>query len=436
MKEPKPGPRDLIFPIGELVSGVYEIRELLGQGGMGQVLEALDHQLNRRVAIKVAWPQGHVPPLRNEARALAAFRHPSLVTVHTLGEHRGLDYLVMERIYGVSLEGHMAIRHEVLQPFTVAETLETVGAIAEGLAVVHRAGIAHRDIKPGNIMLTPDHRIVLMDFGLVLPELEMGSQSTVAGSPPYMAPESLVNEIERGQGHLADVYALGVIAFEMLAGRRPIVGKSLAELWTAHEEGRVPSLGAVRAGLPAALVALVDDTLSFDPAQRPQSAEALAWQLRGVHQEAPVFEAETMPQPTGVRVLIVEGDDDLAEILAFYARQAFGDIEVRRADDGVRALEMVRDYAPDVMLIDLHMPRMGGIEVCMHLRGERLAEDCAIIAVSAGAPDYDMELLHQLGIHHFVLKGSGLEERLAEELEAARKLMVVTHRPPGPASES
>lgn len=386
---------------------------------MGQVLEALDHQLNRRVAIKVAWPQPHVPPLRNEARALAAFRHPSLVTVHTLGEHRGLDYIVMERIYGVSLEEHMKLRREAAQPFTVAETLEAVGAIADGLAVVHRAGIAHRDIKPGNVMLTPDHRIVLMDFGLVLPEFEMETQSTVAGSPPYMAPEALANEIERGAGHLTDVYALGVIAFEMLAGRRPILGKSLAELWTAHQEARVPSLGTLRTGLPPGLVALVDDTLSTDPAQRPQSAEALAWQLRGAYWDVPELAAETVPPPPNTSVLIVEDDDDLAKVLTFYAQQALGDVEVRRAEDGIRALELVRDETPDVMLLDLHMPRMNGVEVCMHLRGERLAEDCAIIAVSAGAQEHDLELLHQLGIHHFVSKGPGLKDRLAAEITAA-----------------
>ena len=99
-----------IFATGELLDGVYEIMQLLGRGGMGEVFEAHDHLLNRRVAIKAAWPNPLTPPLRNEARALAAFQHPSLVSVHTLGEHRGIDYLVMERVYGVSLTQHAATR--------------------------------------------------------------------------------------------------------------------------------------------------------------------------------------------------------------------------------------------------------------------------------------------------------------------------------------
>jgi serine/threonine-protein kinase len=155
-----------IFATGELLDGIYEIMLLLGRGGMGQVFEAHDHLLNRRVAIKAAWPNPLSPPLRNEARALAAFQHPSLVSVHTLGEHRGIDYLVMERVYGVSLTQHAATRWGSGERFSPAEVVQILLPASEGLSVVHRAGLVHRDIKPDNIMLTPAHRVVLMDFAV------------------------------------------------------------------------------------------------------------------------------------------------------------------------------------------------------------------------------------------------------------------------------
>jgi CheY-like chemotaxis protein len=111
-------------------------------------------------------------------------------------------------------------------------------------------------------------------------------------------------------------------------------------------------------------------------------------------------------------VLIVDDDVDLARILSFYVRQIVGRGEIRVAHDGEEALREVQRKEPDVMLLDLHMPRMNGVEVCMQLKGEGLAQGCSIISVSAGAQDHDVQLLHQLGIHHFVEKGSNLRERL------------------------
>jgi len=407
-----------IFTSGELVSGIYEIRSLLGEGGMAQVFEAHDHLLDRRVALKAAFPDPHAPALRTEARALARFSHPSLVTVHTLGDHRGIDYIVMERIYGVSLASHIRERNKAQIPFRVEEVLGPLALIAEGLAVVHRAGIAHRDVKPGNVMLTPDHRVVLMDFGLVLPEFEVASQKVVAGSPPYMPPEALTNTIEPGMGQLVDIYALGVIGYEMLAGHRPFPAKTLGELWEMHVHQPTPDIRAERGDLPPKLVELITEALAKDPNERPQSAEGFAWQLSAI-QDALVENApEREPREDGTfEVLVVEDDKDIARILTFYVRQILGkEVGVRHANDGAEALEMLRERAPDLMLLDLRMPRLNGIEVCMHVRGERLADGMKIVAVSAGAQEHDLQLLHQLGMHHFVQKGADLKDRLADVL--------------------
>jgi serine/threonine-protein kinase len=410
--EPPTGEDGRIFAPGELLDGVYEIMHLLGRGGMGQVFEAHDHLLNRRVAIKAAWPNPLTPPLRNEARALAAFQHPSLVSVHTLGEHRGIDYLVMERIYGVSLTQHAATRSGSGQSFTAAEVVQLVAPAAEGLSVVHRAGLVHRDIKPDNIMLTPAHRVVLMDFGLVLPEFDVNGSQRVAGSPPYMAPEALLNTAGPGHGHLADIFGLGVVAYELLTGFRPFSGTTIREVIASHERGQPKAIAELRSDCPLALSQVVQEMLNPDPLMRIQSAEAVAWQMRAVRSERPRSGALGTHKATAPSVLIVDDDVDLARILTFYVRQIVGRAEIRVAHDGEEALREVQKKEPDVMLLDLHMPRMNGVEVCMQLKGDGLAQGCSIISVSAGAQDHDIQLLHQLGIHHFVEKGSNLRERL------------------------
>ncbi|NOY91832.1 MAG: protein kinase [Deltaproteobacteria bacterium] len=410
--------RDAIFRVGELLAGVYEIRALLGEGAMGQVFEARDHDLDRRVAIKAAWPGLGLPSLRKEARALAAFRHPSLVTVHTLGEHRGAEFLVMERIYGVSLEAHMDHRFGSGEVFSVDEVVALLVSLAEGLAVVHRAGLAHRDVKPANVMLTPDHRVVLMDFGLVLPEFEIAAQTSIAGSPSYMAPEALENTVSAGAGHLTDVYGLGVVAFELLTGQLPYDADTLTKLWELQRSGPNADVLALRPDVPVPLAKLVKDALHSVPADRPQSAEAFAWQLEASLRREARVRAPTLPPPP-IDLLVVEDDADMARILSFYAKQELGNVHARRAVDGVEAIAMVRERAPDVMLLDLHMPKMNGVEVLMQMRGERLAEGAAVIAVSAGAQRDDLELLHQLGIHHFVSKGQDLKQKLAEALRGA-----------------
>ena len=410
--EPPFGNENRIFATGELLDGVYEIMQLLGRGGMGQVFEAHDHLLNRRVAIKAAWPNPLSPPLRNEARALAAFQHPSLVGVHTLGEHRGIDYLVMERIYGVSLTQHAATRWEGAQQFSPAEVVQIVLPAAEGLSVVHRAGLVHRDIKPDNIMLTPAQRVVLMDFGLVLPQFDVNGQQRVAGSPPYMAPEALLNTSEPGNGHLVDIFGLGVVAYELLTGFRPYAGMTIREVIESHEKGGLRPLGELRPDCPSTLTQAVHEMLNPDPRLRVQSAEAAAWQLRVTQERRPASEPSAQPHDDSLSVLIVDDDVDLAKILTFYVRQIVPGANIRVAHDGEAALREVQDDEPDVMLLDLHMPRMNGVEVCMQLRGEGLAESCSIVSVSAGAQEHDVQLLHQLGIHHFLEKGSNLRGRL------------------------
>jgi eukaryotic-like serine/threonine-protein kinase len=276
-----------IFPVGERLSGIYEIRGLLGEGGMGQVFEAHDHHLNRESAVKAYWPvTGAITAglVRREGQALAAIHHPNLATVFTMGRHLGIDYLVMERIRGVGLDVEMAQRHRIKSRVPMRDTIRVLLAMADALKAVHAAGCLHRDVKPGNVMLTARERVVLMDFGLFVRESELAGHGDLAGSPSYIAPEVILDRVRPGSGHLVDFYALGVIAFELLTGRLPFVGKSLSETLEMQVNVPLPDLAVLAPGAPPKLSALTRDLLAKDPDERPDAEEVL-WRLRAVRED-------------------------------------------------------------------------------------------------------------------------------------------------------
>jgi len=244
-------PRPVLM-LGELVDETYEVRNLLGAGGMGEVYEAHDRVLNRRVALKVH-PGGDSEYLLREGRALAAIHHPGIVAVHTMGMHRGVPFLVMERVRGLSVDRLLDERRARGERFGIAEALELLVAVADALSVVHRAGLAHRDVKPGNVMLAPAGRVVLMDFGLVLPHADRAGHRSVAGSLQYMAPEALSGDVAEGAAGLVDVYALGVLAYELLTGFAPFDGAEPVELYRAKTRAKLPRVREHRPDVAAEL---------------------------------------------------------------------------------------------------------------------------------------------------------------------------------------
>jgi CheY-like chemotaxis protein len=396
-----------VFAPGEILNDTYEVRGVLGSGGTAQVFEAHDLLLNRTVAIKAAWPDAPASLLRQEAQALAVVRHPALVTIHSLGVHRHIDYLVMERIYGVTLAAHLAQKRPTGDAFSIAETVDVLIALAEGLAAVHRAGIAHRDVTPANIMLAPGNRVVIMDFGLVLPEFS--ASHSIAGTPQYMAPEAIANSTAAGSGFLIDIYALGIIAYKMLTGEVPFEGASVLDTWQQHLLAPIPDVCQVRFDVPARLGALVTALLAKEPEDRPQSMDHVLWELRALRSR---FESRS---PEAVySVLVVDDDAAIARIVAHGVQKAVPGAEVKVVQDAERALETIRKRPPDVILVDLHMPRMNGIELCMYLRGTHFCDRSTIISVSASASEQDVTLLQQLGISRFIPKGAGLIDKVAQ----------------------
>ena len=262
------------FAPGEIIADAYVVRGILGAGGMGQVYAADDRELQRPVAIKTTRDGGAM--LRREAQALAQVHHPNVVAVHRVGMHRGAAFMVMERLFGATLADHMRDREVELD-----EALAILGGIADGLSALHQAGIAHLDLKPGNVILCANKRVVLVDLGIMVPEVVAGAREP-CGTPLYMAPELIECALAPGRACRADFYSFGALAFELLAGEPPFTGVDVPAVLARHLVDPPPDLCAIRGDVPARLGALVRACLAKDAMDRPGTAEEIAWELRAI----------------------------------------------------------------------------------------------------------------------------------------------------------
>ncbi len=260
--------------------GPYEITGALGAGGMGQVYRATDTRLGRDVALKVLPPEFAADPTRRqrfeqEARAVAALNHPNIAAVYDVGE----NYFVSELVAGEPLRG---------AGLTSRKVVDLLAQVADGLAAAHAAGITHRDLKPDNILVTRDDRAKILDFGLAkvdhrssgveatLTAAAATNPGTVLGTIGYMSPEQV-----RGSevGHRSDIFSFGLIAYELLAGRRAFDKPSAVETMSAIAGQEAPALPE---SVPDALQRIVERCLEKNPDQRFQSARDLAFALRSL----------------------------------------------------------------------------------------------------------------------------------------------------------
>jgi eukaryotic-like serine/threonine-protein kinase len=269
--------------------GPYKIEAPIGAGGMGEVFRATDTRLHRTVAIKIL-PRDQVADadrkkrFLQEARAASALNHPNIVTLYDIASDNGIDYLVMEYVSGKSLD--KLITSKGLPP---AEALNYAQQIANGLAAAHAAGIVHRDMKPGNVMVTAESQVKILDFGLAkltehaasaegetrTQESALTEAGTVMGTVAYMSPEQAS---ARPLDHRTDIFSLGVMLYEMLAGTRPFRGKSQVETMHAIIHDPAPPISSV----PPSLQEVLEKALGKDPRDRYQHAGDLALDLRRV----------------------------------------------------------------------------------------------------------------------------------------------------------
>jgi serine/threonine-protein kinase len=265
------------------VAESYRIKRLLGQGGMGQVWEADDEGLCRPVALKTASTQPGVASLKQEGQAQAALRHSVVPTVYALGRHGQVHYLAMELIKGQTL--HQVIQRAIdqRQALPLETALDILGAISAALEVIHAAGIAHHDLKPDNIMMAPRGRLVFLDFGVFVAECARGAAAVeLGGTPYYMAPEVINRTAVPGQGYLCDLYALGILAFELLLLRRPFPERDVRKLFQLQLTAPIPPVRAVRRDVPEALERLIMELAAKEPLERPASAAAVSGRLQQI----------------------------------------------------------------------------------------------------------------------------------------------------------
>ncbi|MCA9597109.1 MAG: serine/threonine protein kinase [Myxococcales bacterium] len=270
----------------DLVAGKYALCGELGVGGSATVYEAEHALTGRRVALKILHRElGRHPQIQArflaEARAAATVRHKNVVDIYDVGiDEHDVAYMVMELLSGETLAELLESRGPLPYPYACELMLQVLSA----LSAAHVAGIVHRDLKPTNVMVThpePDRpRVKVLDFGIAKGILDRSEDAladgALLGTPVYMAPEQVLG---REVDARADVYAAGVLLYELLSGVRPASGASPMELLTAVVRGRHTPLAELRPDLPEALTEVVEDALAVDPDDRPQSASALGARL-------------------------------------------------------------------------------------------------------------------------------------------------------------
>ncbi|HEX3411189.1 MAG TPA: serine/threonine-protein kinase [Stellaceae bacterium] len=258
--------------------GRYRIEALLGTGAMGEVYRAHDPAIDRLVAIKVVRPElvagsgGEqlLERFRREARAAGRRSHPNIVAIWDFGDDNGTPFLVMELVEGQSLD-------QLVKSFGSLEPRRSVAIIIQVLSALgfaHGNGIVHRDIKPSNIMILPGHQVKVADFGIArLDASEFTIVGDLLGTPAYMAPEQLSGgPID----HRTDLFATGVILFEMLTGVKPFRGKSITEVISLMEKRGPEDIRALNPAVPEAMKHVIGKSVAFDPAQRYADAAAFS----------------------------------------------------------------------------------------------------------------------------------------------------------------
>jgi two-component system LytT family response regulator len=430
----------------------YKILEELGRGGMGVVYRALDTSLGREVALKVLTPGPRDDPererrLRQEARAAASLAHPALSVVYEIDEDAGATFIAMELVRGEPLSSILA-----RAPLPPARALDLALEVAEGLAEAHARGVVHRDLKPKNVMLTESGHVKIIDFGLAKllrarPPFESGSDTPawgdtdpgrIVGTAAYMSPE----QVRGGEVDArSDLFAFGALLYEMLTGESAFRRETGVETLHAVLKEPAPRLGEAGLGSAAPVVQRVlDRCLAKAPEDRYATASDLLGELRearrrleagpppAVRPVAVPAPAEPVSQPAlsrRLRVLIVDDEEPARAILCEYLGRAGGVEIVGECRNGFEAVKAVSDLRPDLLFLDIQMPKLNGFEVL-----ELLGRDVAVVFVTA----FDEHAIRAFEVNavDYLLKPVS-PERVEDAVERARKR--VEARAPMPVPE-
>src|SRR5262245_14461173 len=414
-----------------LVLGNYRVLDRIGTGGMSIIYLGEHLRMRNRVAIKAfTSPRGddlgYLGRFYGEIRAIAQLRHPHIVSAMDAGEVRSQDpdqgaihYFVMEYLPGQDLEAVITARG----PMEIGRSCHVVHQIADALHEAHRRGLIHRDIKPGNIILTPDGTAKLLDFGLARHCItRMTEPGVVLGTLGYMAPEQ--GQDATRVDHRSDIYSLGATLYWCLTGRDPFPLMNDPESDLAERFGRPPpSPRSVRPEVPAALDAVVTKMLALSAADRYPSADAVMRAL------LPFLDTHRRPRPapppideppadsaaafalaaaagTKPHRLLVADDEAGVRSFCILALRAEG-LECDAAADGLGAIAAVTAKQYDLVLLDIDMPNLDGRETLKRMRHLPLSPHLKIILFSGRAPDGELAQSLAVGADDYLVKPFG-----------------------------
>lgn len=347
---------------GVSFGGRYELQSRIAIGGMGEVWEATDHVIGRIVAIKILKDEymgdpGFLERFRAEARHAALVNHEGIASVFDYGEENGSAFLVMELVPGEALSTLL----ERDGALSADKTLDIVAQTASALQAAHAAGLVHRDIKPGNLLITPDGRVKITDFGIarIADQVPLTATGQVMGTVQYLSPE-------QASGHPAspatDTYSLGIVAYESLAGKRPFTGESQVAIAMAQINEQPPPLPPT---VPIPVQNLVMAMIAKKPADRPSSSATVARAAQALRRgdlnsaaiAVPAIASGGVANDDATRLLTSAGDDGATRILATTAQLPTGG----NGDDEVRPKKKRSPWTwPLIALIALLVIVLGG----------------------------------------------------------------------------
>jgi two-component system, LytTR family, response regulator len=414
--------------------GHYRIVSRLGEGGMGEVYLATDTRLDRNVALKVLPPamaqdRGRMERFEREAKAASALNHPNVAHIYEIGEDGGIQFLAMEFIEGTSLEKRIDNK-----PLPVREISDIGGQIADALDAAHAKSIVHRDIKPANIMITPRGHVKVLDFGLAkvvetshaVSRTQMETRAVSAagmllGTVEYMSPEQALG---REVDHRSDIFSLGVVLYQMATGRVPFAGSTPSETIARILEAQPEAMARFNYDLPEELERVVRKCLEKDRERRYQSARDVMVDLHELtreHEPAPA--AHVLSK---IRAVIVDDEDLARQILREYLKHE-SDVEiVAECANGFAAVKAVSEHKPDLLFLDVQMPKLDGFEVL-----ELVDREVAVVFVTA-FDQYAMKAFDAAAVD-YLLKPFG-RDRLQATLQRVRRRLG-EHQPPSVAAE-
>jgi serine/threonine-protein kinase len=398
------GKANRFLALGDLV-GDYRVTGVLGSGGMGTVYLARDIHLDRNVALKLI----HDDMLADatirerflqEARAMARVRHPNVVAIHSYGEIGDRPYFVMEYVPGTSLS-MWSRRHRRL-----TERVGVLEQLCRGVEAIHEAGEVHRDLKPSNVLIGEDGRVAVTDFGLAqVFGATAAERIELIGTPSYIAPEIARAEVPDPQFAAGvDIYALGVLAYELLTGRLPFEQRAIPALLADHAYTTPKRPSSRDPRCPVAFDGPILRALAKDPRRRTRSAAALRREL---------VAAISGSEPSGPQKILLADDDSLAlEAMLELLGSEFPDAEITCVTDASTAMSVAQSEVPDVVVTDLNMPNGGGRELTAALRRNPSTQEVPIIVMTGYGGATDWQALKEMGADRFLVKPIDIDSLL------------------------